>query len=72
MAIGEENVDWFGPWCSFHAVVVEGEAVIVDEIHQFRRHTYEDGVFKTEKIDIEKWWDLGYSYAQLPQGSLTK
>lgn len=64
--------DWYGPWCNFHAVVVDGEAVITDELHQFRRHVYEDGIFSTEKIDIEKWWKLGYNYAQLPRGSLTK
>jgi len=64
--------DWYGPWCIFHAVVVKDEAVITDELHQFRRHVYEDGMFSTEKIDIESWWKLGYSYAQLPGGSLTK
>lgn len=64
--------DWYGPWCSYHAELIEGEATIVGEVHQFRRHVYEDGVFSTEKINIESWWKLGYSYAQLPRGSLTK
>lgn len=72
MAIGSENVDWYGPWCSYHAVVVEDQASITDELHQFRRHVYEDGVFKTEAMDIEGWWKLGYGYCDLPEGSLTK
>jgi len=72
MAIGRENGDWYGPWCIFHALVVENQATITDELHEFRRHVYEDGVFRTEKIDIEKWWKLGYKYRQLPGGSLSK
>jgi len=65
-----EEESWFGPWCSYHAVVVKDKSVIVDEVHQFRRHVYEDGVFKTEKIDIDNWQKLGYKYNQLPEGSL--
>ena len=62
--------NWYGPWYSYSAQVVRDGSIIVDDIHQFRRHTYENGVFRTEKINIEKWWDLGYRYKDLPQGSL--
>ena len=62
--------DWYGPWCSYHAQVVSDESVIVDELHEFRRHVYENGEFRTEKIPIEKWWKLGYSYRHLPEGEI--
>ena len=65
-----EDENWYGPWYSYHAQVVSDESVIVDEIHQYRRHVYENGVFTTEKINIESWWKLGYRYTQLPEGSL--
>lgn len=64
--------DWYGPWCVYHALEVRDGAVITGELHQFRRHVYEDGIFSTEKIDVESWWKKGYKYSQLPGGSLTK
>ena len=63
--------DWFGPWCGYHAVVVQGGRVIVDEKHEYRRHVFENGQFNTEKIRIEKWWEMGHSYDHLPEGSLS-
>ena len=64
----DEN--WFGPWYSYSADVVKGGTVIVDEIFEYRRHVYVNGEFRTEKIPIEKWWELGYKYRHLPEGEI--
>lgn len=63
-----ENETWIGPWCSRHALVVRDKAIIIDETHEYRRHVYQNGQFKTEKIRIEKWWEWGYRYEHLPKG----
>ena len=59
---------WIGPWCVHYVLIVRDKSIIVDEKHEYRRHVYVNGVFKTEKISVEKWWSLGYNYTQLPQG----
>jgi len=62
--------DWVGPWCSRHAQIIKGGTVITGEIFEYRRHVFIDGEFKTEKIGIEKWWELGYGYKHLPEGEI--
>jgi len=62
--------DWIGPWCSFHAIVVKNKSIIVDEIYEYRRHVYSNGKFKTERISIEDWRDLGFKYKNLPDKAI--
>lgn len=63
-----ENETWIGPWCSKYVLIVRDKSTIVDDKHEYRRHVYVNGVFKTERIRIEKWWGYGYRYGDLPQG----
>jgi len=65
--IQEQDEDWVGPWYSRHAQVVKGGTVIIDEVFEYRRHVYTNGEFKTERIDIDDWWNLGYKYKHLPE-----
>ncbi|GAG36342.1 unnamed protein product [marine sediment metagenome] len=64
------NENWVGPWYSRQAQLVKGGTVITGEIFEYRRHVLTDGVFKTERIGIEKWWELGYRYKHLPKEAI--
>ena len=60
------NANWYGPWCIYHAQVIRDKSVIVGDVFQYRRHVYENGEFRTQKINIEDWWELGFRYKHLP------
>lgn len=69
--IQDQDDDWVGPWCNRYAQVVKGGAVIIDEVFEYRRHVYMNGEFKTERIDIHDWWNLGYKYRHLPDMAIS-
>jgi hypothetical protein len=56
------NVDdpWEGPWCLETRIDQEGKP-----LHYYSRHIYDGRVFKTERINIEELWKLGYKYMDL-------
>ena len=60
------NANWEGPWYHYHAMIVRDKSEIVDEVHEYRRHVYENGLFRTQKLNIEDWWDKGFRYRHLP------
>lgn len=68
----DQNGVWVGPWCSRYVLIVKDKSTIVDEKHEYRRHVFKNGVFKTERIRVEKWWELGYDYNDLPDDILTE
>ena len=65
----EHKPSWVGPWCSYDAQVVNEDNEIVEDLCEYRQHRYCDicNEFWTSRIDVEKVWELGYSYGDLPQ-----